>query len=167
MLPIIFWTWLPPMILFPSQYLNPVFLGLSATIMYLMRARLHPQMSTVWFFSWGWFFGVLRVTVPPEMPWGWHVVWVALILSLWHQIHPGDSLGLFLGWTTLILALRVFVVYPLYVMYWLHGDKSRLFPFNLLSPWWRKSLPLWYPVEKKRQSGDINALCEVCKRFTS
>ena len=27
-------------------------------------------------------------------------------------------------------------------------------------------MPLWYPVEKQRKSGDIKALCEVCRQFT-
>jgi len=155
------------MILLPSQYLKPVFVGVAATTMYLMRAHLHPQMSPTWFCAWGWFFTMLRATLSHEMPWSWHAVWIALIPGLWLPIHPGDSLGHFLGWTTSILALRVCAVYPLYVLYWIHGSTSNTFPFNLFGPGWRRSQPLWYPVEKRSQSGDTNALCEVCREFTS
>ena len=153
------WGYVLRSVLFPTHYLSLQFFLFCGLVFYLMRSSVHLQMPLGWFLAWAWLFSVLHLVVPPNMRWSWYVFWAALIPALWAVVHPERSVIRFFAWTTITFVAR-FIVYAFYVWYWLNPFKSRLFPFNLVSGWFKASSPRWSPVNEA-------ALCKHCKHFVA
>jgi hypothetical protein len=118
-----------------------------------------------WTFAWGYLFGVLRVLVPPDMPWGWYVFWMpTMAISAVFMCQDRTAWQLII-WTTAMFVLRFFV-YAFYLFYIVNPVKWRIFPFNLFSQSWQASKPRWY-ARNVRELDTIRdtKLCERCNKI--
>ena len=164
----VLWTHVMTCVIFPVHYLSRQYFLFCALTAYLMRSSIHVQMSLGAFLAWAWFFSVLRVVVPPNMPGPWYFFWAGAIPAWWAVARPETSALRFFAWTAGLFAAR-FVVYMLYVWYWLNPFKSDLFPFSLVSGWCRAARSRCSPSPSPSPSGgDAGAsLCRRCEGFIS
>ena len=167
MWPFLFWSLLLLWIFYLSKaYQDLIYVACSAVLMKLMHARLFQSTSIVWLCAWAWFFSTFHSLLNKNRPWFWRVFWAAAIFTLRKKMHPDSSLEQFLKWTASLWGLRL-AMFPIQIFYAMIGDESQGFPFNIISPWWRLSKPLWQPAGKDRQPKNYPELCEACRGFVS
>jgi hypothetical protein len=108
----------------------------------------------------------LHATMLSKVQVVWSILLMLLTLISRAAMHPEKSLDQFVLWTLISPTFHV-TMYPVYLLYWKHSDRSQLFPFSLFSGQWRVSRPMWYPASARLKPSDCEALCEQCMAFTA
>lgn len=179
----------PDGICFPGACLNPYVAAIILVIWLLLPSYGYPGGGLALFiamivlrnemypfnqdFGWGWLGAwwclqqALVYALAPAMPFLWYPMWVAIIIALGFGLHPEQSRTRFILWAASIFVLR-FVLFFFYIFYYLGtAVREDMFPFNLFSHKWKKSIPPWEPLSlRNRDSLNQSALCARCDELT-
>lgn len=129
----------------------------------ILRDKIHFLMSPGYWIGWPVLFTALHHGFHPDLPLSWDAVCLSLILVSGILIRPDISVVRFDLWTLFIFVGRP-IVRALFTWVWCYPE-TYLFPFNLISGYWKISSKKWYPVSERPDS--TGALCGQCKHFTA
>ncbi|KAH7363692.1 heterokaryon incompatibility protein-domain-containing protein [Pyrenochaeta sp. MPI-SDFR-AT-0127] len=133
---------------------------IACVVLYDRTPSYSDDFGGAWTFAWGYFFGIVRVVVPPKMPVAWYVFWIpTMTVSAVYVCRDRTALQLII-WTTVMFVLRFFV-YGFYLFCLFNPD---IFPFNWFSARWRRCKPRWYPLIARQPDNAFPSSMRLCKR---
>ncbi|KAL7628332.1 hypothetical protein AAE478_002532 [Parahypoxylon ruwenzoriense] len=130
----------------------------------LMYDEIHFLMHVGYWISWCVLWVGLALAFRTESHFSWHVALISIGASLAACILPQQSLLRFMSW--IVATFVGWVIFYQFYHWFFTYPETYLFPFNMISGYYKVSSPRWYPAWERPDSA-AKELCETCKRLVS